>query len=232
MNPRFMVAALGLLAAFGCVEVQRTMRGEAAAGDREPDWGPVAGNDKDADNESEGEAQDADADDEVADDANANVADEGQNQADEEVGPEPSEADADDQEQEETDAEQAPAEPPELSDDLEEVTTETGLRYIDIEEGTGTQPEPGDSIEAHYTGWLEDGTKFDSSLDRGDPITFTLEVSSVIQGWHEGLANMREGGRRRLIIPPELGYGESRNGPIPPNATLIFDVELLAVNPQ
>ena len=120
---------------------------------------------------------------------------------------------------------------PELPEDLEEVVTESGLRYIDIEEGTGAVPEDGDEIEAHYTGWLEDGTEFDRSLDRDQPVTFVLGAGEVIDGWDEGVAGMREGGRRRLIIPPELAYGEAGRPPsIPPNATLIFDVELIAVH--
>jgi len=121
---------------------------------------------------------------------------------------------------------------PELPEGLEEVVTESGLRYIDIEEGTGPVPEDGDEIEAHYTGWLEDGTEFDSSLDRDQPVTFVLGAGAVIDGWQEGFAGMREGGQRRLIIPPELAYGEAGRPPsIPPNATLLFDVELIAVHP-
>jgi FKBP-type peptidyl-prolyl cis-trans isomerase len=121
---------------------------------------------------------------------------------------------------------------PELPDDLEQVTTESGLGYYEREEGNGPQPETGDLVQAHYTGWLEDGTKFDSSLDRGQPFEFTLGVGQVIPGWDEGMGTMRQGGWRRLIIPPDLGYGEGGSPPsIPPNATLIFDVELLAVNP-
>jgi peptidylprolyl isomerase len=112
----------------------------------------------------------------------------------------------------------------------ETVTTDSGLQYIDIEEGTGDTPQGGQTVVAHYTGWLEDGTKFDSSVDRGTPLTFTLGVGQVIAGWDEGLATMKVGGQRRLIIPPDLGYGETGAGAtIPPNATLIFDVELLEI---
>ena len=122
---------------------------------------------------------------------------------------------------------------PELPDDLETVTTESGLSYMDMEVGAGELPVEGDLIEAHYTGWLEeDGTKFDSSLDRGAPFTFALGIGQVIAGWDQGFATMRVGGKRRLIIPPELGYGASGAGAnIPPNATLVFDVELLGINP-
>lgn len=122
---------------------------------------------------------------------------------------------------------------PELPDDLETITAESGLSYIDMEVGAGEEPAEGDVIEAHYTGWLEeDGTKFDSSLDRGTPFTFALGTGQVIAGWDEGFATMRVGGKRRLIIPPELGYGASGAGAtIPPNATLVFDVELLGINP-
>jgi peptidylprolyl isomerase len=111
----------------------------------------------------------------------------------------------------------------------ETVTTDSGLQYIDVEEGTGATPEAGQAMSVHYTGWLSDGTKFDSSVDRGVPFEFTLGVDPVIPGWDEGLATMKVGGERRLIIPPELAYGEAGQGPIPPNATLTFDVELLEI---
>ena len=112
----------------------------------------------------------------------------------------------------------------------EEQTTASGLKFIDIQEGTGASPQQGQTIAVHYTGWLEDGTKFDSSLDRGQPIEFALGTGRVIAGWDEGLATMKVGGKRRLIIPPDLAYGPSGRPPvIPPNATLTFDVELLAI---
>lgn len=105
----------------------------------------------------------------------------------------------------------------------------TGLKYYDTVVGKGTQPKVGQTVSVHYSGYLTNGTKFDSSVDRGQPFKFVLGVGQVIQGWDEGVATMKVGGKRRLIIPPQLGYGHSGSGPIPPNAELIFDVELLAV---
>jgi peptidylprolyl isomerase len=114
-----------------------------------------------------------------------------------------------------------------------EFTTQTGLRIIDRKIGTGAMPKPGQRCVMHYTGWLYEGgakgAKFDSSLDRGEPFTFTLGAGQVIQGWDEGVATMKVGGKRTLIIPPALGYGSAgAGGVIPPDATLMFDVELLA----
>ncbi|MGF1537626.1 MAG: FKBP-type peptidyl-prolyl cis-trans isomerase [Elainellaceae cyanobacterium] len=112
----------------------------------------------------------------------------------------------------------------------EVVTTDSGLQYIDEVEGTGAQPQPGQTVVVHYTGMLEDGTKFDSSRDRNRPFSFRLGAGRVIRGWDEGIATMKVGGQRRLIIPPELGYGaRGAGGVIPPNATLVFDVELLRI---
>ncbi len=118
--------------------------------------------------------------------------------------------------------------PPEVSG--EPTTTESGLQFIDIEVGTGDSPQSGQTIEVHYTGWLTDGTKFDSSVDRGQPFSFVIGVRQVIAGWDEGVASMKVGGERRLILPPELAYGERGSPPvIPANAQLIFDVELLGI---
>jgi len=110
-------------------------------------------------------------------------------------------------------------------------TTESGLRYVDIEEGEGATPKEGQTVVVHYTGSLADGTKFDSSRDRDRPFSFKLGEGQVIKGWEEGISTMQVGGRRQLIIPPELGYGQrGAGGVIPPNATLIFDVELLKIS--
>ncbi|MCJ7510028.1 MAG: FKBP-type peptidyl-prolyl cis-trans isomerase [Dehalococcoidia bacterium] len=107
--------------------------------------------------------------------------------------------------------------------------TATGLQIIDIKVGTGASPQTGQTVEVHYTGWLADGTKFDSSVDRGQTFSFVLG-GQVIKGWNEGVASMKVGGQRRLIIPPALGYGTSGAPPrIPANAQLIFDVELLSI---
>lgn len=108
--------------------------------------------------------------------------------------------------------------------------TPSGLQYWDIVVGTGATAVPGKPVSVHYTGWLTNGEKFDSSLDRGKPFIFPLGEGQVIKGWDEGVAGMKAGGKRQLRIPPSLGYGESgAGGVIPPNATLIFDVELIGV---
>lgn len=104
------------------------------------------------------------------------------------------------------------------------------LQIEELEVGTGKLAEKGKEITVHYTGWLVDGTKFDSSLDRRQPLTITLGVGQVIRGWDEGFDGMKEGGKRKLTIPPEMGYGARGAGSvIPPNATLVFEVELLKV---
>ena len=110
------------------------------------------------------------------------------------------------------------------------VTTASGLIYEDLQVGDGTTAQSGNTVSVNYTGWLADGTKFDSSLDRGQPFEFTLGAGEVIAGWDEGVAGMLENGTRLLIIPPELGYGASGSGStIPPNATLTFEVQLVDV---
>ena len=114
------------------------------------------------------------------------------------------------------------------------MTTSSGLKIIDSQVGTGASPQTGQTCVMHYTGWLyvngAKGQKFDSSVDRGQPFEFPIGTGRVIKGWDEGVASMKIGGKRTLIIPPELGYGaRGAGGVIPPNATLLFDVELLGV---
>lgn len=110
-------------------------------------------------------------------------------------------------------------------------TTPSGLQYQDLKVGTGPLPKTGQSVIVHYTGTLTDGKKFDSSRDRNEPFTFKIGLGEVIPGWDEGVGTMRKGGRRKLVIPARLGYGDRGvgNGLIPPGATLLFDVELLDI---
>ena len=111
-----------------------------------------------------------------------------------------------------------------------EVTTPSGLKYVDLVVGTGESPKPGDRVTVHYSGTLENGKKFDSSYDHGQPFTFPIGMGRVIKGWDEGVMSMRVGGKRKLIIPPQLAYGvEGRPPVIPQNSTLIFEVELLGI---
>jgi FKBP-type peptidyl-prolyl cis-trans isomerase len=111
-----------------------------------------------------------------------------------------------------------------------EITTASGLTYVDVIVGTGEIAVAGKTASVHYTGWLENGNKFDSSVDRGQPFSFHLGVGQVIKGWDEGVQGMKVGGKRKLTIPANLGYGARGAGSvIPPNATLIFDVELLGL---
>lgn len=120
---------------------------------------------------------------------------------------------------------------PELNVNLDEMErTATGLYLRDLRAGEGEPAAEGDTVVVHYTGWLPDGTQFDSSRDRGEPFSFVLGEGRVIRGWEEGVAGLREGGLRRLVIPPDLGYGPIGAGDvIPPDATLVFEVELLEV---
>ena len=111
-----------------------------------------------------------------------------------------------------------------------EVATASGLKYVDQVVGTGDSPRAGQTVSVHYTGTLENGRKFDSSLDNGKPIDFVIGTGAVIKGWDEGLMSMKVGGKRKLIIPANLGYGSAGRPPsIPPNSTLLFDVELVGI---
>lgn len=126
------------------------------------------------------------------------------------------------------DAQAGEAKIPEIK--AKSVTTASGLSYQDAKVGTGAQPVRGKMVKVHYTGWLVNGTKFDSSVDRKEPFEFVIGAGQVIPGWDEGVMSMKVGGKRRLTIPSKLGYGpRGAGGVIPPNATLIFDVELLDV---
>lgn len=123
----------------------------------------------------------------------------------------------------------SPSGPPQVTGDT--ITLESGLKYIEVRTGAGAVASVGDSVAVHYTGWLEDGTRFDTSREgnRG-PIEFRVGTTRIIRGWSEGMPGLRVGGKRRLIIPPGLAYGAQGNPPaIPPNATLIFDVELMRI---
>lgn len=109
--------------------------------------------------------------------------------------------------------------------------TPSGLQYEDLVAGSGDSPKAGKKVTVHYTGWLTNGTKFDSSVDRNEPFTFVIGAGQVIPGWDEGVMGMKIGGKRKLVIPPELGYGAAgAGGVIPPNATLVFEVILLDIN--
>jgi FKBP-type peptidyl-prolyl cis-trans isomerase FkpA len=113
---------------------------------------------------------------------------------------------------------------------MAERMTDSGLKIDDVAEGNGAEAKAGQMVTVHYTGWLTNGSKFDSSKDRNDPFAFKLGAGQVIRGWDEGVAGMKVGGKRKLTIPPQLGYGaRGAGGVIPPNATLVFEVELLDV---
>ncbi len=131
---------------------------------------------------------------------------------------------------EEKPAEEAKPAEEEKPVDTKTVTTDTGLMYEDLVVGDGASPTAGQTVIVHYTGWLTNGTKFDSSVDQGRPFTFPIGQRRVIKGWDEGVLTMKVGGKRKLTIPPDLGYGaRGAGGVIPPNATLVFEVELLGL---
>ena len=110
------------------------------------------------------------------------------------------------------------------------IATESGLQYLDLQAGDGPEAQRGDNVRVHYTGWLEDGTIFDSSRRKGQPFAFPLGRGKVIRGWDEGVVGMQIGGKRKLVIPPQLGYGKrGAGGVIPPNAILTFEIELLGI---
>ena len=114
---------------------------------------------------------------------------------------------------------------------MSEKITDSGLKYDDLVTGDGETAMAGQNVTVHYTGWLADGSKFDSSVDRNEPFSFKLGGRMVIPGWDEGVQGMKVGGKRKLTIPPQLGYGAAgAGGVIPPNATLVFDVELLSID--
>lgn len=107
-------------------------------------------------------------------------------------------------------------------------TSSTGLKFRDLKKGEGQRPRNGQTVVVHYVGWLTNGQKFDSSVDRGQPFEFVVGAGNVIKGWDEGVKGMHIGGERRLLIPPKLGYGSAGSGDsIPPNSTLVFDIQLL-----
>ncbi len=130
------------------------------------------------------------------------------------------------------DARPADNSPPTVVAETDYIVTDSGLKYYDIKVGDGDSPRRGEMPLVHYVGWLEDGTKIDSSRDRGTPLHFTLGTEQVILGWEEGILTMNVGSKRQLVIPPELAFGEdgAGNGLIPPNATLIYEVELIAIS--
>lgn len=125
---------------------------------------------------------------------------------------------------------QAAVQPAEQKGGDKLVKTPSGLQYEDLVAGSGDSPKAGKQVTVHYTGWLTDGTKFDSSVDRNEPFTFVIGAGQVIPGWDEGVMSMKIGGKRKLVIPAQLGYGSAgAGGVIPPNATLVFEVILLDI---
>lgn len=133
--------------------------------------------------------------------------------------------------QEEQKPQQSAAQRPDLKLGEKAIKTKSGLQYEDMVPGSGASPQPGKKVTVHYTGWLTDGTKFDSSVDRNEPFQFVIGTGQVIPGWDEGVMSMKIGGKRKLVIPAALGYGSAgAGGAIPPDATLVFEVILLDIN--
>ena len=124
----------------------------------------------------------------------------------------------------------SPSAAPDLGAPQAELDQTTELKIEDLVKGDGPEAKSGDNVTVHYTGWTTDGAMFDSSLNSGQPFTFALDTGYVIKGWDEGVQGMKVGGKRRLVVPADMAYGEQGSPPIPPNAVLVFEVELLGVN--
>ena len=211
-----------VLVCCGCIEAQRAMNGESVEY-TEPDYGPVQTENQNTAEVSEGEGDDSNENDE----ANANEEENTNEDEDTNANGEENENDnVDDEYDCALDPFNLADAIPALEEDAEVITTDTGLCYIDIEVGEGRYVHSEPLLQVYYTGWLEDGTVFDSLAEPADPFQFEWNAGTVIAGFDEGVEGMYEGGVRRLIIPPHLGYGSTGAGAIPPDAILIFDIEM------